>query len=94
MNKSKFLLLFSSLFLSACHSSLDADRVAPLNSEPFTFKFTPGKAKTPSSIMPTGFGPIRGPSINSSNEENSITKDLGRCGNNLLNQQLHFEFNF
>lgn len=94
MNKSKLLLLFFSLSLSACHTTSDQDRSVPFNNEPFTFKITPGKTKTPSSIMPAGFGSIRGPSINSSNEENSITKDLGRCRNNLRDQQLHFELSF
>lgn len=94
MNKSKFSLLFFSLFLSACQSSLSPDTLASSNNEPFTFKITPGKAKSPSSIMPVGFGPIRGPSTRSLDGENSFTKDLGRCRDNLLNQQLHFEFNF
>ncbi|WP_342220153.1 hypothetical protein [Rickettsiella endosymbiont of Miltochrista miniata] len=93
MNKSKFLLLFFSLFLSACHSSLDQDSLICSDNWPFTFKVTPGKAKTPASIMPTGFGPIRGPSI-PSDTENSFSKDLNKCRNNLLNQQIHFEFNF
>lgn len=94
MNKSKFLLLFFLLALSACHSSSGPDSLISSNNEPFTFKITPGKAKPPSSIMPAGFGPIRGPTTSSSSGENSISKDLGKCRNNLLNQQIHFEFNF
>lgn len=94
MNKSKFLLLFFSLFLSACQSNLGPDSLVASNSEPFTFKVTPGKAKSPSSIMPTGFGPIKGPSTQPVNRENSLTKDLNRCRDHLLNQQVHFELNF
>lgn len=93
MDKSKFLLLFFSLFLLACHSSPSPDRWL-ISSEPFTFKIIPGKAKTPSSTMPAGFGPIRGPSIPSSNVEHSFSKDLGRCRDSLLNQQVHFVLNF
>jgi hypothetical protein len=94
MNKSKILLLFFSFFLSACHSTASSDRLIFLNNESCSFKNIPGKAKTPSSIMPSGFGPIRGPTTNSLSGENSISKDLGKCRNNLLNQQIHFEFNF
>lgn len=94
MNKSKFLLLFFSLFLSACQSNLSSGKLVSSNNEPFTFKITPGKTKNPSSIMPAGFGPIKGPSTRSPDGENSFTKDLGRCRDHLLNQQLHFEFNF
>jgi len=94
MNKSKFLFFFFSLFLSACQSNSTPDRLISSNNAPFTFKIIPGKAKTPSSIMPNGFGPIRGPSTRSATAENSISNDLGRCRDNLLNQQVHFEFNF
>ena len=94
MNKSKSLLFFFSISLSACQSSPAPDSLISSNNGPFTFKVTPGKAKTPSSIMPSGFGPIRGPSIPSLDTENSFSKDLGRCRNHLLNQQIHFEFNF
>lgn len=94
MSKSKFLLIFFSFFLLACQSDLDSNSLVSPNNEPFTFKITPGKAKSPSSIMPAGFGPIKGPSLRSADEENSFTKNLSRCRDNLLNQQLHFEFNF
>jgi hypothetical protein len=94
MNKSKFLLFFFSSFLSACQSNLAPDTLASQKNELFTFKVIPGKAKTPSSIMPDGFGPIKGPSTRSPDRENSFTKDLGRCRDNLLNQQVHFELNF
>jgi hypothetical protein len=94
MNKSKFLLLFFSLLLSACDSNLSLNRLASSSSEPFTFKITPGKTKSPSSILPTGFGPIRGPATRSADGESSFTNDLSRCRDNLLNQQVHFEFNF
>jgi hypothetical protein len=94
MNKSKFLLLFFALFLSACQSNLGQDSLVAPNNESFTFKVTPGKAKSPSSIMPSGFAPIKGPSTQSVNGENSLTKDLNRCRDDLLNQQVHFELNF
>ncbi|MGC1854345.1 MAG: hypothetical protein WA659_03120 [Candidatus Aquirickettsiella sp.] len=94
MDQSKFLLLFFSLLFSACDSNLDPDKLISFNSEPFSFKIIPGKAKTPASIMPAGFGPIRGPSTTSAGVENSINKDLSKCRDNLLNQQVHFEFNF
>lgn len=94
MNKSKLLLLFFSLFLSACQSNLSPNNLVSSNNEPFTFKIIPGKAKGPSSIMPTGFGSIKGPSTKAADGENSFTKDLSRCGSHLLNQQVHFELNF
>ena len=94
MSKSKFLLLFFSLFLSACNANLDSDKLITFNYEPFTFKITPGKAKSASSIIPNGFGPIRGPSIRPTAGESSFTNDLSRCRDNLLKQQVHFELNF
>lgn len=92
MGKSRFLLIFFSIFLASCHSNLTLDNLNSTDS--FTFKITPGKAKTPSSIMPTGFGPIRGPSISSSDIESSFSNDLMRCRKNLLNQQVHFMLSF
>ena len=89
MEKSGFLLIFFSVFLFSCQSNLTSD-----STDSFTFKIIPGKAKTPSSIMPAGFGPIRGPSISSSGIENSFSKDLIQCRKNLLNQQVHFMLNF
>lgn len=94
MSKSKFLLFFFSSFLSACQSNLTQDTLVSQNNEPFTFKITPGKARSPSSMMPSGFGPIKGPSTRPLGQENSFTKDLGRCRDHLLNQQVHFELNF
>ncbi|EDP46645.1 hypothetical protein [Rickettsiella grylli] len=94
MIKKLFSLLFFSLSLSACHSNLDTDTQAfAFNGESFRFKIIPGKAKTPSSMMPRGSSPIRGPSISATHED-SIGDDLTRCRNHLLNQQVHFELNF
>lgn len=92
MKKSRFLLIFFSIILASCHSNLTLDNLN--NTDSFTFKITPGKAKTPSSIIPTGFGPIRGPSISSSDIESSFSNDLIRCRKNLLNQQVHFMLSF
>lgn len=89
MEKSGFLLIFFSVFLVSCHSNLISD-----STDSFTFKIIPGKAKTPSSIMPAGFGPIRGPSTSSSDVESSFSNDLMKCRKSLLNQQVHFVFNF
>ncbi|TLY48465.1 MAG: hypothetical protein E6K54_00185 [Gammaproteobacteria bacterium] len=94
MKKNASFLIFFSIFLASCHSNLTSDSLISKSTDSFTFKITPGKAKTPTSIMPTGFGPIRGPSISSSGVENSFSKDLIRCRKNLLNQQVHFVFNF
>lgn len=91
MKKSKFLFFFFPIVLCACHSNLYPESVS--NSESFKFKIIPGKAKTPSSTMPAGFGPIKGPSTRSA-DISTFTKDLSRCRDNLLNQQVHFEFNF
>ncbi len=94
MEKSGFLLIFFSLFLVSCYSNLTSGSLFSNSTDSFTFKITPGKAKTPSSIMPAGFGPIRGPSTSSSDVENSFSNDLIKCRKNLLNQQLHFMFSF
>ncbi len=94
MEKSGFLLIFFSVFLASCHSNLTSDNLISNSTDSFTFKIIPGKAKTPSSIMPTGFGPMRGPSTSSPNIENSFSNDLMKCRKNLLNQQLHFMFSF
>jgi hypothetical protein len=94
MVQNRFLLIFFSIFLASCHTNLTSDSLISNSTDSFAFKITPGKAKTASSMMPTGFGPIRGPSISSTDVENSFSKDLMRCRKNLLNQQIHFMFSF
>lgn len=94
MEKTGFLLIFFSIFLTSCHTDLTSDSLFSNSTDSFTFKITPGKAKTPSSIMPAGFGPIRGPSTSSLDAESSFSNDLMKCRKNLLNQQLHFMFSF
>lgn len=95
--KNTTVLIFFSLFLAACHSYLTStasDSLLTKNTDPFTFKMTPAKTKTASSLIPTAFGPIKGPDIPAPAVESSFSKTLAQCRKNLFEQQLHFIVNF